>query len=130
MASFLSKRYLGDDQPVKKLKKGPSPDSNTVLETNPMFKAVYRDLIATGPATAETATVEGLSWLADLQAATADKCEETVLEEAPVKTVTAENFWRPEKLEADFHEQRSFVRSDGKAQLQATKRKLKLRLFT
>lgn len=135
MTSFLSKRYLGPPEGLaKKSKNSHRADSNTlVLETNPIFKTVYRDL-ATDRVPASTATdtsVEGLSWLAELQAAAAPKAKQSVeTEAAPLPTVRAENFWRPDKLEEDFHEQRSFVRNDCKAQLQATKRKLKLRLFT
>ena len=136
---FVPSSTLNDDlqQTRKKLKA--LHNDNPLIETHSSFVSVYRQLKAATPSAAPaagTADATACSWLADLQAA-ATPAVEPELSAAPRETSrrvvdwsTAEEFHRPQSLEKDFYEQRSFVRADCKSQLIAAKRKMKQRLFS
>ena len=114
-----------------------------MLQTHSSFVSVYRELkhqADPDDCVKSGNSVETLSWLADLQAQAVPTkdlkktSEPTDLNKAQDDLLTdwslAEKFWRPDEVEEDFFQLRSFVRGDCKSQHLAAKRKLKLRLFT
>jgi hypothetical protein len=131
--SFLSKRFKpGDQVQEARSSRRKKHAEATLLETHTSFTAVYRELKAQADCVPTMAGERGkeLDWLAALQSAGRQTQEQREEKKAEEKTETGEKFCRPEKIEEDFYEQRSFVRGDCKNQLNAAKRKLKLRLFT
>ena len=124
--SFLSKRHIPSTEEEDQRKKKKIAELS-VVETHSSFVSVYRELKEKTDTHKTEMGNADMSWLASLTAVGPATVEET--SETRTAEICGENFWRPEELEKDFHEQRSFVRGDCKAQFLATKRKLKQRLF-